>query len=303
MALSFALVVALLGAAPPGPLEAGEIIVEGWTRRFSYHIPEGAPAAAPVILAFHGSNGSAERLRGFLGGELERLAEERGFVPVYLEGHEGNWNECRRGSPASANRLDLDDVAFARAVVDWLTARRGEAPAAVYALGLSGGGHMALRLALEAPTLVPRVAVFGASLPAAGEIDCAPSGTPVSVLLMNGTADPVSPYQGGEVVAPDGARLGTVRSSRATAEYFAELAGYSRDAAHRLTIVEPDAEGRGVELTAWDGRAQTVQLYAVVGGGHTIPGPRTRVPEIVGPTERRFDGVTAAVSFLLMVAE
>lgn len=301
--ITLALAAALFGAGHPGPLDTDEIVVDGVTRRFAYYIPDGAPAAAPVILAFHGSNGSAERLRNFLGGALERLADERGFVAIYPEGYEGNWNGCRRRSPSSANRLDIDDVVFARGLVDWLTARRETPPVAVFALGLSGGGHMALRLALEVPELVSAAAVFGASLPVAGEIDCSPSERPVSVLLMNGTADPVSPYAGGDVVAPDGVRLGTVRSSRATAEYFAELAGYSRDASRRLTVVERDMEGRGVELTAWEGRHGAVRLYTAWGGGHTVPGPRTRVPEIVGPTERRFDGITASVSFLLMHAE
>ncbi len=64
------------------------------------------------MLAFHGgSGGSGERLRGFIGEELDRLAEELGFVAVYPDGFGGTWNGCRAGATTPANLQEVDVVA------------------------------------------------------------------------------------------------------------------------------------------------------------------------------------------------
>lgn len=276
------------------------ILVDGRQRSFTYYVPSKPARRPPVILTFHGSGGSGSRLRGFMGGELELLAEQWGFVAVYPEGFEGNWNGCRAPAPSSANRLGIDDVGFVRALVARLTRELGVDPTRVYAIGFSGGGHMAYRLALEIPDEIPAIAAIGASLPVEDELDCLPSGRPASVMIVNGTADPVNPYDGGEVVAPGGTRLGQVRSTRATAEYFAALAGLSFAPAASQTLAPFQDGGTGVYRCTWSGYLELeVSLYTIYGGGHTIPGPRSRLPDFVGLTERRFGAIQEAVAFLL----
>lgn len=109
---------------------------------------------------------------------------------------------------------------------------------------VSGGSHMAYRLALEVPEEVPAVTAIGASLPVQEEIDCRPSGKPVSVMIVNGTADPVNPYEGGEVVAPTGSHLGQVRSSRRSGEYFARLVGHDPARCHHAIRAARALHGR-----------------------------------------------------------
>lgn len=286
-------------ADQPAVLAEATIQVDARQRTFTYYVPATPAPRPPVILAFHGSGGSGARLRGFMGGTLERLAEQRGFIAVYPEGFEGNWNGCRAPAPSSANRLGIDDVGFVRALVAWLTRELGVDPARVYAVGFSGGGHMAYRLALEIPEVIPAIAAIAASLPVEDELDCQPSGRPVSVMIVNGTADPVSPYGGGEVVAPGGTRLGHVRSTLATAEYFAALAGLRR-APSALRLAPRQDGGTGVDRATWSGYGEVeVSLYTIHGGGHTIPGPRSQLPDFVGLTERRFSAIDEAAQFLL----
>lgn len=281
-------------------LNEASIWVGGRERRFEYYVPARPTPRPPIVLAFHGSDGSGKRLREFIGGELERLAERRGFIVVYPEGFEGNWNGCRASSPSSANRLGIDDVGFVRALVGRLGGELGADTGRASALGFSGGGHMAYRLALEIPELIPAVAVIAASLPVAEELDCRPTGRGVSVMIVNGTADPVNPYGGGDVVAPTGMRLGQVRPTLATAEYFARLAGNGATPSTSLTLAPRQDGGTWVEEMAWSAASSAeVALVTIHGGGHTIPGPRSRLPEFVGPTERRFSAVREAVSFLL----
>ena len=291
-------------SALPGRLVEAAMQIAGRERRFTYYVPERDARRPPLVLAFHGSGGSGERLRGFLGGELERLAERHGFIAVYPQGFEGSWNGCRGPAPSRANRLDIDDVAFVRAIIERLTEELDADRSRVYAIGFSGGGHMAYRLALEVPEEVPAVVAIAANLPVEEEIDCRPSGKPVSVMIVNGTADPVNPYGGGEVVAPAGAHLGRVRSARRSAAYFAELAGYDRAPTDTVTPLPELAGGTGVEVAAWRGSGDTeIALYTIHGGGHTIPGPRSHMPDLLGPTERRYNALEKAVTFFVAASQ
>jgi hypothetical protein len=54
-----------------------------------------------------------------------------------------------------------------------------------------------LRLAVEKPRLFRGVAAIVASMPR--DSQCAPPSTPVAIVFMDGTADPLMPYRGGSV--------------------------------------------------------------------------------------------------------
>lgn len=272
-------------------------------RSFDYLVPDGLPDGAPLLVVLHGSGGAGARIRSFLGTELERLARERGFVVAYPDGFEGHWNDCRAEAAFSANRQGIDDVGFLRAVVHRLHHEHGVGLGQVRVMGYSNGGHMALRLALEASDAFQAVAAFGASLPVAEELDCAAAGPPSSIVLVNGTADPISPYAGGEVVAPGGLRLGQVRSSVASARELATLAGHDGEGQGRV-VLSSGAQGDGwVEQVTWvRAGLPSVALFTVHEGGHTIPGPGITIPERVGPAElgvnaRRFHAVEAVLDF------
>jgi polyhydroxybutyrate depolymerase len=156
----------------------------------------------------------------------------------------------------------------------------------VFATGISNGGQLALRLALEAPDLVRAVAPVAASLPAERNMDCRPAGRPVSVLLMNGTADPMNPFDGGDVALYGlvGNR-GAVLSSAESADYFRDVAGHV-GAAEQTVLPDLDpGDGSTVEVTRWraPGR-KSVALYAVRNGGHNAPHPELTIPRLFGAT-------------------
>jgi polyhydroxybutyrate depolymerase len=169
----------------------------------------------------------------------------------------------------AARNAGTDDVAYLRGLIAHLAEERGADPQRVYVLGYSGGGHMAFRLALEAPSLVRGVAVFGANLPTDEESLCRPRAGGVPTMIVNGLEDPVNPWQGGDVIAPSGVALGTVRSAVATARYLRVRAG-------------PSVE---------------VRLVPMKGGGHVVPGPHSRFPAAAGRTIGDFAGVAEALAF------
>lgn len=240
----------------------------GAQRSVSVYDPgQDAVAPRPLVLALHGTGGDARRLHALLGGVLEREAASRGWLVAYPEAVQGVWNDCRKAADSPARAAGVDDVAFLRAVVDRLTRERRADPERVYLLGYSGGGHMAYRVALEAGSWARGIAVFAASLPKDENLLCRDTGEPVPIMVVNGRRDLVNPVAGGDVIAPDGRFLGSVRSARATARYFEQRLG---DAPIRLVLVD---------------------------GGHAVPGPGSRFPSMVGHVVRTYPGIEAALDF------
>ena len=293
---------------PPAPhlsgtLEHGSIAVRGRTRTYLTYVPKELPKGAPLVIALHGSGEDGARMRFMTAYGFDRLADERGFAIAYPDGYEGYWNGCGVAGDFSANRLDIDDVGFLTALTEKLVSEIGGDPDRVYAVGVSRGGAMAIRLALDAPQhFFSAVAVVSESVPTPDNFKCKPpsTGTP-SVLIMNGTRDPIIPFEGGEVsLFGVFLRRGTVLSTRASGEYFVRLNGMTGNPNIHETKL---ADGFGVEETLWHGaNDKTVEVLAIEGGGHGLPQPFWRYPRILGPTATAFDGPKAIWDFFALQA-
>jgi polyhydroxybutyrate depolymerase len=271
----------------PGTLVAGSLEHGGHTRTWHAYVPARPLTSPALVFVLHGSMGDWEQARGGYAYAFDELAERDGFLPIYPDGFERHWNDCRKAGPYAANAQDIDDVGFLAAVVDRFVSEHGADPQRVFATGISNGGQMALRLALEAPDRVRAVAPVVASLPAGPNLDCEPAGRPVSTLIMNGTADPMNPFEGGEVALYGvfGSR-GAVLSSEDSIDYFRELAGYDARPSEILALPDRDpGDGSTVEVRRWraPGR-RSVDLYVIQNGGHNAPHPRVTLPRLLGPT-------------------
>lgn len=274
----------LVYSPPPAPptyqLTRSTIVAGGRTRYYSAFIPGNAARPLPLLLAFHGSGGNAATIRRRTGYRLEALAKREGIAVVYPDGVGGYWNGCRANAGHLANRENVDDVGFVRALVKTLTDAGLADPDRVYATGFSNGGHMAYRLALELPETVSGIAAIAASMPADDNFGCRRSGTAVAVAIVNGTRDPINPYTGGEVSFFGFGSLGNVLSSEESAVYFRTVHATDRLRQFQLTSGPVFAEA-----TEWrrDG-APRVALVTVHNGGHTIPQAAYRFPRLLGPT-------------------
>ena len=285
--------------ALPGSYSKRAVTWDDRARSFGIYVPE-KPADQPaLVFVFHGSAGDAGQSRMMYGYAFEELAEEHGFIVVYPEGFDRHFNGCRSAGPYAANELKIDDVGFMRDLVGQMSMEFGVNREAVFATGISNGGQMALRLALEAPDLVAAVAVVATSLPAPGNMDCEPAGRPVAFLLMNGTNDPMNPYGGGKVALYGllGDR-GEVLSSSDTAMYWAALAGH--EGAPEKSILEDrfTADNSTVVVEQWETAGKPpVALYTVVGGGHSAPHPAIRLPRLLGGSNRDFVAAREILAF------
>jgi polyhydroxybutyrate depolymerase len=272
-----------------GSLARDTLRVGDRDRTFAYYAPASLPPAPPLLIAFHGSGGTGEQLRGQTGYAFDRVADANGFVVAYPDGYEHHWNDCRKAASFSARTLNIDDVGFVRAIVSKLRARLGVDSGRVFATGHSNGGSMCYRIALEMAGEVAGVAPISASLPVPENNDCRENGKAIPVLVMNGTDDPIDPYGGGHETIFGFADRGYVLSSVDTALYFAKLGGLATD-----PVVERLPGGDAslwVERLTWGAPgAKQVVLDTIHGGGHVVPQRFIRYPRILGRTDRDFDG-------------
>lgn len=273
-------------------LQLGRITVGERQRDYAYYIPAQRPAKAPLLFVLHGSLQTIDDIRRYSAYEFERLADEYGFIVVYPQGFERNWNDCRRAADYPARAQNIDDKGLIAALIQRFASDHDADARRAFLTGYSNGGQLGLRIALEQPQLLAGVAAFAANLPTDANLDCSPSGHPVPVLLMNGTRDPINPYQGGVVTLFGVGNRGTVRSAVESASYFAELAGYPRDAGLSSTIWQnPDDAAQRAQLVQWQGAGRPeVALYSLIGGGHLLPQAGFRAPRLLGPTLSGFDG-------------
>ena len=129
---------------------------------------------------------------------------------------------------------------------------------------------------------------------------CRVSGAPVSILFMNGTDDPINPYEGGEV-ALYGILVarGEVVSTEASAAWFGRLAGHTGPPERERLPDRNGEDGSTVERARWNGPGRrSVVLYSVRGGGHTVPHPTVRAPRLLGRTNADVTAAEEIWSFL-----
>jgi polyhydroxybutyrate depolymerase len=282
----------------PGVVEGAALQHGEQDRRWLAYIPASRMASPPILLVLHGSLGDGPGMRASTFYSFDVQAERAGYIAVYPDGVENHWNDCRRNASYAANRLQVDDVGFLRALVAELVNRYGADPERVFATGLSNGGQMVYRLALEAPELIAGGAAIVANLPVADNSDCVGRGVAVPMLVMNGTEDPVNPDAGGVVQVWGDSSRGEVMSSLDTARYWARLAGHDLDAVQRTGSDRNPDDATSVARYVWRSAGHSpVELVSLEGGGHTFPHPVYSLPRILGPTSHELDGAEVIWAF------
>ena len=290
---------------PPltGTLAKGSIDAGGLKRTYQTYIPKDLPKGAPLVLVMHGSGEGAAEIRIGTGYGFERLADQHGFAVVYPKSASFDWNDCSKVGDFKVNGTEVDDVGFLTTLVDKLITDIGLDRGRVFATGVSAGGFMSLRLALEAPSRYRAVAAVAANVPVPDNFKCKPAGQGTSVMIMNGTDDPLVPFAGGEVTLLGlFYKGGNVRSSRESAQYFAER---NQLTGAPVTTETKVAEGVRVERVRWSKDASgrdsnvEVELVAIHGGGHGLPQPYYKRMRLLGPSPMAPDGASVIWGFFV----
>jgi len=240
------------------------IHVDGNYRSFHFSKPQSLQAGGSLIFILHGSGGNGLDMMSATTALAQKVVSENVLL-VYPDGYKKYWNECRKAASSLANKENIDESAFFTGMISYFLEKYPIDEHQIFAVGTSGGGHMCYKLAMTMPGKFRAVTALIANLPDDQNMDCPES------MIVNGTADPVNPYEGG-LMSGAGFIMGTVRSTENTFRYWASLAGYKGNPA-KATIPDNDpADGKIIERYTYTAAGKPeVVLLKVVGGKHDYP--------------------------------
>jgi polyhydroxybutyrate depolymerase len=261
-------------ACPSPALQAGDttrtVQVGSVSRSYLLHVPTAysGKSPAPLVVDFHGigESGSSERTSS----PYPALLDPEGVIMAFPDGLRGPIGTGWNVGPCCV--ADVDDVAFARALVTQIAAAACVDLDRVYAVGVLTGGGMAHHVACRAAD------VFAAAAPAAFDLlaetvdDCIPQ-RPITVISFRGTEDSRVPYEGGPSSLVPGMPI-TFLGAQATFEAWAGIDG--------CTGAPSAADGNG--CASYSGCRGGVEVtLCTEQGGHEAPGD----PNIAWPVLKR----------------
>lgn len=268
----------------------------GRERSYRLHVPPRAADPAALVVVLHGGGGNAAQMERY--SRFSNLADGQGFLVAYPEGVDHGWNDGRAGEFTTAHRENVDDVGFVRAVVEDIARQHRLDRRKIYVTGISNGGFMSSRLGAEAADLFAAIAPVVAGIPKSWSEQLAPA-RPLSVLIVQGTEDPLVPYFGGFVQVGRKQRGELIATDEAVRKWCQVLGCATTAEAEAMPDNDADDGCRALRFCHTGGReGSEVVLLRVDGGGHTWPGSSQYLPKsVIGPVCRDFDATAEIWKF------
>jgi polyhydroxybutyrate depolymerase len=233
-------------------------------RSYHIHLPSNydISSALPLLIALHGRLGTGKKMIKQTG--FNRIADREGFIVAYPEGFKRGWADGR--GITHADKQGVDDVAFIDKLIKVFQERFSIDSTRIYIAGHSNGGFMAQRLAIERSHKFAAVAVVAASLSEWLASRFTP-GRPMPILFIHGTADPVTPYEGGRQTG--GARVLSVED---TVKIWAHFNVCNKSP--EVQEIHGLNNGPLVSVFTYGScrNHSQVKLYRIEDGGHVWPG-------------------------------
>lgn len=257
----------------------GSFTVDGVEREYILHLPKNIGVEPlPLVMVFHGGGGTAEQIKGHT--KFNELADKKNFIVVYPNSVDKNWNDGRIGDKLP---MDRDDVKFISMLLDTLIAKYQVNSKRIFSTGISNGGFFSFYLAYKLSNRILGIAPVAANIPDNLK-DTWKTEFPVSLMLINGTKDPLVKFDGGSVGfwEDDGGNRGKSISTSWTIKIWTE-----NNSCQSSTKIEEmdDKEDDGCKAEketyykCADGTK--VVLITIKGGGHTWPGASQYLPKIL----------------------
>jgi len=251
-------------------LISDSLVVDGHYRSFHFVKPASTSPEGSLVFILHGSGGSGKNMMKSTDGLAQQVATENVLL-VYPDGYKKYWNECRKAASSLANQENIDEETFFKAMIGYFKSKHKISDRKVFAVGTSGGGHMCYKLAMTMPGKFRAVTAIIANMPDTDNMDCSESKVAIPIMIVNGTADPLNPYNGG-MMKSGNFIMGTVRSTDNSFRYWASLAGYDGEPLKELIPDNDPADGKTIERYTFKQKGKPeVVLLKVIGGKHDYP--------------------------------
>ena len=249
-----------------------------------------APVAGklPLVILLHGHAGSANLTLGK--GRIDDpaaawldVADREGLLVIAPDGANGGddkrgWNDCRADAPTNPK---TDDVGFIAALIDQAVARHNADPSRVYLSGMSNGGGMVYRAAIEIGPRLAAVAVSNMLMPVKNL--CPAPKRALPVLVAHGPDDQIVPYAGGEVGHFLLTGRGTSMSAEESVKYWRELARLPPAPAVTQVPHRDLADKTSLVRYVWGGdpRGVQVEFLKMENAGHVQPSVAHHLPSLM----------------------
>jgi polyhydroxybutyrate depolymerase len=257
------------------------ILFQGYYRTFITHIPPNYTGSdsVPLVFVLHGGGGTANGMISF--SEFDLVSDTVGFIVVFPQGavpaSSGGFTWADgRGTPADT--AGIDDVSFISALIDHLNNYYEINNSKVYACGMSNGGFMSQRLAVELNNKIAAVASVGSTIDLS-QVSTYQPALPVPVMLINGVDDLFVPFYGGPVNGSQGYAI----SSFDLLDFWFQKNNCTGqiDSIQLPDIVTTESSTITKYYNHNCDCNSHIVLYKVNGGGHTWPGVPNFLYELI----------------------
>ena len=222
------------------------ILYGGVPREYLLYLPGCyADTPLPLVVAMHGNTAllaSGDRMEAQSG--FSNVAEQQCFIAAYPSALTGSWDNNA-------------DVGFIQAVIADIEKRYRVDSSRRFLAGHSGGARLAGKISCTWPSGIAAFAQVSYSLRFEDVSDCATAAAKPA-LVMHGTADTISPYDGGRNVisAPD------------SAAFWADKYASGSPHLSEFNLKLDTGDDMVGELSSW---SAPVKFYSLTGGGHPFP--------------------------------
>lgn len=247
----------------------------------------------PLVLVIHGGGSSDRSMIKLDKGRWNALADAHGFYVAYPNAVDRLWDF---GEGKTSSELDkrVDDLTYFDRVLDDISERVTIDPSRVFATGISRGGQASYYLACQRPDRIRAVMPVAMGLPVFMVDDCT-QGPPVGIAIMNGTADPQVPYEGGQIKVFRQKRDFVLSADDTVALWRRRNGCLGGIDTHLI-----DVPGDKTSITVSENLMCTapVKIYRVNNGGHTWPSGVAYLPSrIVGEVSRDINAADEGWAF------
>ena len=272
----------------PGLHENKSIAVDGHVgtaRTLSYFVPRSLQGKPPLVIYLHGHGDNMRHIVGkglvpSASAQWMEVAERESllvFYPLGLDGSDrrSGWNDCRTDTDTNPK---VDDISFVKALVEFAAESFNVDRQRIYVTGMSNGGQMTMRIAMEMSDQVAAAASISALMPQQSR--CAPPAKTVPILLMHGTEDPIAPFNGGAMAGERG-NVYSFRESTAMWRRFNKLED-AKGVVKNLPDIDLTDRSTLIEYS-WTDLSGSAAVIAIEmhGAGHTEPSRAAKINRIL----------------------
>jgi polyhydroxybutyrate depolymerase len=276
--------------------ESRNIVVNGSQRNFVFFTPGKVNSPMPLVIALHANGGTSKGFEKYTG--FSDLAAKEKFMVMYPQGCHNTWNVSGM-QPVGDIKNTCNDLSFIKELVLYAIKECNADKDNIFLFGYSRGGAMALHVSdtlakmfrgmalVSSSITTKRAAYFGARI-----------GLPV--LLMNGTADPVIPYEGGNAQNTDLNKNYSYLHSDSLLQMFLKVNECNNEPIEAEIPDKDKEDGASALSFTWKSTINNteIMLVKVNGGGQGIPGcGQYQAKRYIGSVCNDFNGSRMAWEF------